>query len=136
MNWFECLYCYTQYERIKEGQPILYSSQNGNFLLTFSLLILVYGTFFLLISFFPNLVSSLSDITKTIGEILVAVSIALFYPIISMTIGRQENFERITELFLKMSAEEQEKISKKGILFFSLSMFYFPFVGFLIYFLN
>ncbi|MFK7947589.1 MAG: hypothetical protein AB8G11_08370 [Saprospiraceae bacterium] len=133
MNWLESVYCYTQYERLQQGESITYSSQNGNVLLTVSLLILIHGTLFMLIMIFPSVLLVLSDITKTIGEIIIAISIALIYPIISRTIGSQTNFERITESFLKMSSEEQAKTSKKGVLFFSLSMFYFPFIAFIIW---
>lgn len=133
MNWLECVYCHTQYERLEQGKKITYSSQNGNIMLMFALLILVFGTLFMLLIIFPNIVLLLSDSQKTIGQILISALIALLYPIISKTIGRQENFERITESFLKMSSEEQVKISNKGKLFFSLSMLYFPFIVFTIW---
>lgn len=130
MSWLESIYCYTQHERMQEGKGLTYSSQNGNLMLTFILLILIYGTLYLAITIFPEIIDALSDVEKTIGQVVVAISIALIYPIVAKTIGKQENFERITELFYKMSVEEQAKISKKGKLFFSLSMFYFPFVAF------
>lgn len=136
MNYLESVYCYTQYERLREGKEITYNSQNGNVMVTFSLLILIYGTLWLVILIFPSILQSLSDRAKIIWQIAVAVSIASVYPIVAKTIGRQDNFERISEIYLKMSSEEQAKIGKKGLLFFSLSMLYFPFVAFIIWLLG
>lgn len=131
MNWLESIYCYSQNEGIKQGESINYDSQNGNLILTFCLLMWIFGALYLIITI-PTIADfiSTSGRFKLIGEIFVAISIALVYPIIAKTIGKQSNFERITKSYFKMSAEEQTKIARKGAAFYSLSLLYLPIILF------
>lgn len=133
MNILESVYCYLQYEKIKEGKPVSYDVRTGNTLTALSLVMLIFGAFFLIITISPNAADVMEDFFKAIfgrtagkaiGQFLIIFLLAITYPLIIRTIGTQENFERITEEFLKMQPQEQEKIAKKGSTFFIFSILF------------
>ena len=138
MNWLESIYCYLQYEKVKQGLSPSYDNGAGNFMLFLCLVILIFGTFFLIITLFPNIIEVIENLLggELIGQILISVLVAAIYPIIVKTIGKQENFERITEIFLKMSNEEQANIARKGARLFSFSMMYFVVLLLLLWYIS
>lgn len=133
MSILESIYCYLQYEKIKEGKPVSYDVRTGNTLTALSLVMLIFGAFFWIITISPDAADTMEDflkaifgrtVGKAIGQFLMIFLLAIAYPIIIKTIGTQDNFERITEAFLKMPQDEQEKIAKKGSTFFIFSIIF------------
>ena len=133
MNLLESVYCYLQYEKIKEGQPVSYDVKSGNIVVSLCIVMLIFGGFFLLFTVSPNTADAVEDFFKdvfgrttgkAIGQLLLLFLLVIVYPIITRTIGTQDNFERITAELLKMTKVEQEKISKKGSTFFIFSIIF------------
>lgn len=134
MDILESIFCYLHAENEKEGKPISYDATSGNMIISLCLVMLPIGLFFWILLLSPNTTESLEgflDILfgpkngKFIGQFLILTLLILIFPTIKKTIGTQENYERILELYLNMSEIEQEKAVKKGRNLFGFSLLFF-----------
>lgn len=132
MNLLESIYCYLHSEKLKENQPLSHDTTTGNILVTLSIIMLIFGSFFLVITISPSASDAMEDFLKSIfgrnagrliGQFLIFILLIIIYPIVIKTIGTQENFERIAVDFLKMSEIEKERVAKKGKIFFLVCLF-------------
>lgn len=133
MSRLESIYCYLQHERIKQGQPISYSNVTGNIIVSLCIAMIIFGGIFLISTISPTVADMGEDLMKDIfgrtagkkiGQLLLIMMLAIIYPIISKTIGTQENFEHITAEFLKTPKDEQKIVAKKGSRFFIFSVIF------------
>lgn len=127
MNLLESVFCYLHHERLKANQSLSNDTTTGNIIVSLSIIMYLFGFFYLLMVISPDLADSFEDVLKDIfgrsagkliGQLLVIVLLIIIYPIVKMRVGSQNNFDRIKSDFLKMSKTEQAAFAQKGKLFF------------------
>lgn len=131
MTYPETIFAFLHHGRQKENKPLAKIPRTANVVLTVCFVMLIMSVFFTLILISPSLGNGIEDFLedvfgrtsgRAIGKILAILIMALVYPVIKYTIGTQENFNRLKNIYLGLLPEEQALAAKKGARFFYLCL--------------
>lgn len=130
MNLLKTIYC-NQYFELKQKGKEASARKNGTILTTLALVLVLFAIYILWITFFPDAERTMNRfVRKTIGrtsgrmlgKILALVLMTVSYLLIRYTLGTVKSYQKTITVFSKLSADEQERISKKGLKIFLMSI--------------
>ncbi len=131
MTYPEAIYAFLHHGRQKENRRLNEKPTSPNIVLTVCFVMLTMAVFFTLVLIFPSIGNGIEGFLKdlfgrslgrAIGKLLAFSLIAIIYPIVKYTIGTQENYLRLKEIYLNLPPEEQTLAAKKGARFFYLCL--------------
>jgi hypothetical protein len=129
MNLLKSLYC-NQYLELKEKGREAVAKKNGTALVIIALALNILFALAVL-AHFPDFRDSAEDLLRdvfgrtggrTIGRIIALIPFALVYPVIKLTMDREENYRCTIEAFEAMDAQQQAEVSNRGKWYFYVSL--------------
>ncbi|MEM6686386.1 MAG: hypothetical protein AAF617_11440 [Bacteroidota bacterium] len=123
MNILASIYCNQYFELKKKGKEAR-ARYNGTILTTFALVIVLFASYILMITFFPDAEKEVNRfVRKTVGrtsgrmfgKILAGVLMIVSYLSIRYTLGTEKNYQKMIQTFEQLPVSSQEQISKKGL---------------------
>lgn len=130
MNLLQALYC-NQYHELKPKGKAYAGRANGTGLVTVALLLNTFELLFLIAIIYPPFADGVGDLIidifgrrngRGVGKILALIPFLIIFPIVKYTLGRDDNYNRLIERFEALRPEEQERVSKKGLYYFFVSL--------------
>lgn len=140
----KAIYC-NQYFSLKPRGKVGLAREYGTALSTVAVMLVLFALYMTTISLFPGVEKTAHELIKDIfgfktgqsaGQILGLFLVFVSWPIVRFTVGTAESYQNTIEQFLKLSAEEQQKVSKYGIGCFMGSVIIFGAGLLLFYLLN
>lgn len=129
MNLFKALYCNQYYELEPKGKGEE-ANMYGTRLLTIALVFNVISCFILLMLLSPDFLDWWDDLLKdlfgrrqsrVVGKLVALVPFVVVYPMVRFSLGTEANYSRLIERFKSLPAEDQKRISRKGLYYFLAS---------------
>lgn len=130
MNVLKALYCNQYYELKPKGKEQA-ARTNGNRLLGISLSLNLIFLVVLVMVISPDFADAFGDLIKdifgrkparSVGKLVALIPFLIFLPLVQYTIGTQSSYDQTIRSFEQMSEADQKRVSKKGLIYFVLSM--------------
>jgi len=130
MNLLKAVYCNQYYELNPKGKGDAARS-NGTRLLAVSLVIDFILLAMLCMVISPDLADAFGDLLQDVfgrrqgrmaGKFVVLIPFLIFLPLVRYTLGTESSYQSTISQFEAQSAEQQKRISKKGLIFVVISM--------------
>ena len=125
MNVFKALIANQYYELKPKGKEAAARVNGARILgICLSINLILLAVIAMVIS--PDLADAFGDLIKdvfgrrqgrTVGKIVVLIPFLIFLPLVHFTLGSESGYQRTIEEFEAFSADQQKRISKKGLVF-------------------
>ncbi|MCB0661936.1 MAG: hypothetical protein KDC24_04305 [Saprospiraceae bacterium] len=138
----KAIYC-NQYYELKPKGKAHSAKENGTALSAVAVMLLVFATFLITISFFPDVEKASRDLIqdvfgiktgKSAGKILGLFLVFISWPFVRYTVGTEHSYQETISAFEALGPEEQQKVSKYGLWSFVATIGIFA-LAFLIFFI-
>ena len=125
MNVFKALFANQYYELKPKGKEAA-ARLNGSRILGICLAIDFILLVVIAMVISPDLADGFSDLIKdifgrrqgrTVAKVVVLIPFLIFLPLVNYTLGSETGYGKIIKEFESLSADQQAKVSKKGLVF-------------------
>ncbi|MCE7996724.1 MAG: hypothetical protein HEP71_32490 [Roseivirga sp.] len=130
MNVFKALYCNQYYELKPKGKEAA-ARTNGTRLLAVGIALNIITVVIFMMVFSEDFTDAFGDLItdifgrrsgRSVGKVVALIPFLISLPLIRYTLGKESNYNALIAEFESLSAEEQKKVSNKGLYYFIISM--------------
>lgn len=133
MNPVKIIYSCRYFDLKKQGKEIT-AKKSGTFIVSLLLFLLVLSAFLLMILYYPNFETTISNFFdkffgertgKGISKLVLVLFFGIIFYVIKYTIGSQNTYDRTIEEFSLFTDYEQKKIKRIGNIYFLIPILIF-----------